>query len=209
MLFGRGLKRLWASVYQPWGIGGGARAERGLISSEDSPRSAVLRMAKKYPHLLPADSSVETFSAWHVAQGNQRDTKLWPDLTDLHQDICTLAGWDDPDPIVTPLVTKAHAQMDLIRLLRSGEPVASQTVLTARWRVVDSTVSKWVDEWEGRGLVSRVSRVSGRQRRVKSIILGGSTSKHTHAVQWARHMQEAKVEEANIPWPELPRRRAA
>lgn len=55
------------------------------------PRAgAVRRMAEKFGHLLPADSSAAAFDSWLAATGTDVPAD---ELADLYADICLLAGW--------------------------------------------------------------------------------------------------------------------
>jgi hypothetical protein len=56
---------------------------------------------------------------------------------------------------VSPVASKAKAETDLIRLVARGERLPSQDALAQRWRVHKGTVSKWLADFEARGLVRR------------------------------------------------------
>lgn len=52
-------------------------------------------------------------------------------------------------------LTKIEAERDLVTLLALGKAIPSQDWLTERWGVGKGTVSKWLSDWEDRGLVTR------------------------------------------------------
>lgn len=54
---------------------------------------AILRAAKTWPHLLPANRSWEAFEAWLADMGEDVESPL--EALGLYADICELAGWDD------------------------------------------------------------------------------------------------------------------
>lgn len=62
------------------------------------------------------------------------------------------------------VATKAAAEADVIRLVARGEPLPSQDAVAARWNVHKGTASKWLSDFERRGLVSR--HREGRAKRV-------------------------------------------
>ena len=59
-------------------------------------------------------------------------------------------------------MTKIAAERDLITLLALKKPIESQDHLADRWRVGKGTVSKWMSEWEDRGIVTR--SIEGRRK---------------------------------------------
>jgi hypothetical protein len=63
-----------------------------------------------------------------------------------------------------PVATKAAAEADVIRLVARGEPIPSQDTLAERWGVHKGTASKWVRDFEARGLIRR--QVVGRCKMV-------------------------------------------
>lgn len=52
-------------------------------------------------------------------------------------------------------MTKLEAERDLVMLLALGKPISSQDELAERWGVGKGTASKWLSDWEERGLVTR------------------------------------------------------
>lgn len=52
-------------------------------------------------------------------------------------------------------MTKIEAERDLVTLLALGKAIPSQDWLTERWGVGKGTTSKWLADWEDRGLVTR------------------------------------------------------
>jgi hypothetical protein len=53
------------------------------------------------------------------------------------------------------IATKAAAEADVIQLVARGEPIPSQDSLAERWGVHKGTVSRWVREFEDRGVIRR------------------------------------------------------
>lgn len=62
------------------------------------------------------------------------------------------------------VASKAAAEADVVRLVARGEPLPSQDTLADRWGVHKGTASKWLADFETRGLISR--RREGRAKRV-------------------------------------------
>jgi uncharacterized membrane protein len=62
------------------------------------------------------------------------------------------------------VATKAAAEADVIQLVARGEPIPSQDTLADRWGVHKGTASKWVRDFEARGLIRR--QVVGRCKMV-------------------------------------------
>lgn len=62
------------------------------------------------------------------------------------------------------VASKAAAEADVIRLVARGEALPSQDTLAARWGVHKGTASKWLADFEVRGLISRHRQ--GRAKRV-------------------------------------------
>jgi MarR family len=62
------------------------------------------------------------------------------------------------------VATRAAAEADVIRLVARGEELPSQDDLARRWNVHKGTVSKWVADFERRGLIAR--QWDGRCNRV-------------------------------------------
>lgn len=62
------------------------------------------------------------------------------------------------------VASKAAAESDVIRLVARGEQLPSQDVLAARWGVHKGTASKWLQDFERRGLIAR--HREGRAKRV-------------------------------------------
>lgn len=62
------------------------------------------------------------------------------------------------------VASKAAAEADVIRLVARGEQLPSQDVLAARWGVHKGTASKWLGDFERRGLIARYRE--GRAKRV-------------------------------------------
>lgn len=52
-------------------------------------------------------------------------------------------------------MTKLEAERDLVMLLALGKSISSQDELAERWGVGKGTASKWLSDWEERGLVTR------------------------------------------------------
>lgn len=52
-------------------------------------------------------------------------------------------------------MTKLEAERDLVMILALGKPISSQDELAERWNVGKGTISKWMVDWEERGLVTR------------------------------------------------------
>lgn len=52
-------------------------------------------------------------------------------------------------------MTKLEAERDLVTLLALGKAIPSQDWLAERWGVGKGTISKWMSDWEERGLVIR------------------------------------------------------
>ena len=53
--------------------------------------------------------------------------------------------------------TKIQAERDIVTLIGMGRPIGSQEILALRWGVSKGTVSKWLADWERRGLLRRTS----------------------------------------------------
>lgn len=64
--------------------------------------------------------------------------------------------------------SKAEAERDIVTLLATGATVDEQNDLAGRWSVHKGTVSKWLNEWRGRGLVPAAQRV-GRCHRLAAV----------------------------------------
>jgi hypothetical protein len=68
---------------------------------------------------------------------------------------------NDPEPLPPKggnrrrVATKAAAEADVIQLVARGEPIPSQDTLADRWGVHKGTASKWVRDFEARGLIRR------------------------------------------------------
>lgn len=66
-----------------------------------------------------------------------------------------------PKPVHRPVAvnavaTRAGAEADVIRLLARGQPLPSQEALRMRWGLKHrATVSKWLSDFEARGLIAR------------------------------------------------------
>ena len=65
------------------------------------------------------------------------------------------------------VATKAAAEADIIQLVARGESLPSQDALQARWQVHKGTVSKWVSDFERRGLIAR--EWDGRHKRMIAV----------------------------------------
>jgi len=73
-----------------------------VVAAKPGDRTLV-RAAKRWPHLLPANRSFEAFEAWLAEHGEEVDGPL--EALGLYADICELAGWDDeaePAPEADP-----------------------------------------------------------------------------------------------------------
>lgn len=66
--------------------------------------------------------------------------------------------------VVNRVATRAAAEADIIRLVARGETLPSQDALSARWRVHKGTTSKWLADFERRGLIAR--QWDGRHKQV-------------------------------------------
>jgi lysylphosphatidylglycerol synthetase-like protein (DUF2156 family) len=62
------------------------------------------------------------------------------------------------------VATKAAAEADVIQLVARGEPIPSQDTLADRWGVHKGTASKWLRDFESRGILRR--QVVGRCKMV-------------------------------------------
>lgn len=62
------------------------------------------------------------------------------------------------------VASKAAAEADVIRLVARGEELPNQDALASRWGVHKGTASKWLADFERRGLVTRAR--DGRNKRV-------------------------------------------
>ena len=69
---------------------------------------------------------------------------------------------EDPQPpkgrpmvAINPVATKAAAEADIIRLIARGQDIPEQQVLATRWNVHKGTASKWINDFERRGLIKR------------------------------------------------------
>jgi hypothetical protein len=65
---------------------------------------------------------------------------------------------------VKTVATKAAAEADIIQLVARGEPLPSQDTLATRWHVHKGTASKWLGDFERRGLIVR--QWDGRNKRL-------------------------------------------
>jgi hypothetical protein len=65
---------------------------------------------------------------------------------------------------VKSVATKAAAEADIIQLVARGEPLPSQDTLATRWQVHKGTASKWLGDFERRGLIVR--QWDGRNKRL-------------------------------------------
>ena len=65
---------------------------------------------------------------------------------------------------VHTVATRAAAEADVIRLVARGEQLPSQDTLARRWRVHKATTSKWLADFERRGLIRR--EWDGRHNRI-------------------------------------------
>lgn len=63
-------------------------------------------------------------------------------------------------------MTKVDAERDLVTLLALGRPIESQDWLAERWGVGKGTVSKWMVDWESRGIVTRAQ--AGRCKQIEA-----------------------------------------
>ena len=61
---------------------------------------------------------------------------------------------------VRSVATRAAAEADVVQLIGRGQPLPSQDVLAMRWNVHKGTASKWLADFEARGIISR--RIEGR-----------------------------------------------
>jgi hypothetical protein len=77
---------------------------------------------------------------------------------------------NDPEPLPPKggnrrrVATKAAAEADVIQLVARGEPIPSQDTLAERWGVHKGTASKWLRDFESRGILRR--QVVGRCKMV-------------------------------------------
>ncbi len=62
------------------------------------------------------------------------------------------------------VASKAAAEADIVRLVARGERLPSQDALAARWGVHKGTASKWLGDFERRGLIAR--QREGRAKRI-------------------------------------------
>ncbi len=62
------------------------------------------------------------------------------------------------------VATRAAAEDDIVRLVARGEVLPTQDVLARRWGVHKGTASKWLADFERRGLVKRT--LDGRAKRI-------------------------------------------
>lgn len=60
-------------------------------------------------------------------------------------------------------LTKELAEQDLVTLLALGKPIASQDVLAQRWNVPKPTVSRWLRDFEDRGMIARETKGRSKQ----------------------------------------------
>lgn len=60
-------------------------------------------------------------------------------------------------------LTKELAEQDLVTLLALGKPVESQDVLAQRWNVPKPTVSRWLKDFEDRGMITREAKGRSKQ----------------------------------------------
>lgn len=69
--------------------------------------------------------------------------------------------------LVKQVATRAAAEADIVQLLARGEPMPSQEGLRMRWGLKHrSTVSKWLGDFEARGIISR--QAEGRCKAVRA-----------------------------------------
>lgn len=63
----------------------------------------------------------------------------------------------DTDPPRGPRIvySKDMAEFDVRRLVKSGTPISSQDTLAGKWNVSKGCVSKWLSDFESRGLIER------------------------------------------------------
>lgn len=62
------------------------------------------------------------------------------------------------------VASKARAEADVIRIVARGEQLPNQDALASRWGVHKGTASKWIGDFERRGLITRER--DGRNKRV-------------------------------------------
>ncbi|MDX2205769.1 MAG: hypothetical protein NW223_23660 [Hyphomicrobiaceae bacterium] len=70
---------------------------------------------------------------------------------------------------VNQVTTKAAAEADIVQLVARGQRLPNQEALRQRWRVHKGTASKWLRDFEQRGLVQR--DVEGRCKTVRSAMI--------------------------------------
>lgn len=106
-------------------------------------------------NLQAAEKSAETVTA--TVGNNDNSCDGCPPPRGGHR--ATVAGGS-----LRTVASKAAAEADVIRLVARGERLPSQDALAARWGVHKGTASKWLADFETRGLISR--HREGRAKRV-------------------------------------------
>lgn len=64
--------------------------------------------------------------------------------------------------VVRSVATRAAAEADVIQLIGRGQPLPSQDTLARRWGVHKGTASKWLADFEARGIIAR--HADGRRK---------------------------------------------
>lgn len=87
------------------------RAEGTATGEGGAVPSAALRMASRYPKLLPAEPGMQPFLAWLDGMGVAlpRD-----EIESMYRDVCDLAGWQEPPTLADGAVPIPAAKTSII-----------------------------------------------------------------------------------------------
>lgn len=220
----RGLARMMITA--PWRRGP-ATAPREtetegvvVVSREGSVR----RMAQKYPHLLPADSSADSFDVWLAATGTSVPVE---ELADLYADICLLAGWALPEPIQIDVLSDSPAEV-------IPDPMPVPVALPGLTKLTAADAARRFRDWlfecrrDGTYTSAEVSALYEEHCRAEDLIphpenemrphlqrLGGvkkapvdinvktkDGKRRNRSVRWIFKAPASFLE--TVPWPELP-----
>lgn len=120
------------------------------------------------PVMIPFLLEWTAIVAFGFAFGHVNRRKAGNTAATVTATVTTVANDDCPMPPKggnrRTVATKAAAEADVIRLVARGEQLPSQDTLASRWLCHKGTVSKWVAEFEARGIITRT--VEGRCKRI-------------------------------------------
>lgn len=141
-----------------------------LVSGRDEA-SVLATLVVAWPYVLPLLIEFGAIVFWSIGLGRPSKTARTVRAITEREEPITETEIDDLKKIVRPSGNGGNKQQialdDLLRMLDRGDTIPSQKALAERWNRPKQTVSDWLKEWEGDGLIPK-RRTVGRSKALQS-----------------------------------------